>query len=186
MSAYKFIGLADQWRNNCARCHLEAGSEECEEANRKCGAGTIGHFTCADTPGLLHEEAKAAVDEMYPDRLTLEETVDSVRYSPPSDVSRDKKYDEGKPMVGQMKRDFPRALLAVADVTRYGIEKYNQPGSWKEVKDAFIRYEDALGRHDLMGNYEDYDGESGRRHLVHRAWNALATLELILMEEADA
>jgi hypothetical protein len=95
----------------------------------------------------------------------------------------DKKYDQGKPLVGQMKKDFPKALLGVADIARYGVEKYKAPGSWRKVPDALNRYEDALGRHDLMKGYEDYDDESGYLHAAHRAWNALATLEMILEEK---
>ena len=98
----------------------------------------------------------------------------------PGGSTQDKKYDQGKPMVALMKRDFAKALMAVAEVTTYGVEKYNQPGSWRLVKDAWRRYEDALGRHDLEMNKEDYDRESGLLHAAHRAWNALATLELQL------
>ena len=94
--------------------------------------------------------------------------------------SKDKKYDSGKAMVGLMKKDFSKALLAVAEVTSYGIKKYNQPGSWRLVENASNRYEDALGRHDLQSLTEDYDKESGILHAAHRAWNALATLELLL------
>jgi len=96
----------------------------------------------------------------------------------------DKKYDTGKPMVGLMKKDFPLALIAVAEVTSYGVRKYNQPGSWRTVENAFDRYEDALGRHDLASHSELCCTESGLTHLAHRAWNALATLQLML-EELD-
>ena len=92
----------------------------------------------------------------------------------------DKKYDTGKPMVGLMKLDFHLALIAVAEVTSYGVKKYNQPGSWRTVENAFERYEDALGRHDRQGTHELRCTESGLTHLAHRAWNALATLQLML------
>lgn len=104
---------------------------------------------------------------------------------PLEEESKDKKYDSGKPMVGQMKKDFSKALLVVSDISRYGIEKYKKPGSWREVTDALSRYEDALGRHDLMSCYEDYDEESEFLHAAHRAWNALATLELILETKGE-
>jgi len=94
----------------------------------------------------------------------------------------DKKYDTGKPMVGLMKLDFHLALIAVAEVTSYGVKKYNQPGSWRTVENAFERYEDALGRHDLASHSELCCTESGLTHLAHRAWNALATLQLMLEE----
>lgn len=92
----------------------------------------------------------------------------------------DKKYDQGKPMVGLMKKDFHLALLAVAEITTYGVKKYNQPGSWKLVENAAERYEDALGRHDLAMAEELNCPESGLTHAAHRAWNALATLQLLL------
>lgn len=94
----------------------------------------------------------------------------------------DKKYDTGKPTVGLMKQDFHLALIAVAEVTSYGVKKYNQPGSWRTVGNALDRYEDALGRHDLASYAELCCSESGLTHLAHRAWNALATLQLMLEE----
>lgn len=97
-------------------------------------------------------------------------------------IPKDRKCDQGKPKVYQMKKDFGKALLAVADVTSYGVEKYQKPGSWKEVVDAYDRYEDALGRHDLQSTFERNDLESARLHLAHRAWNALATLQILLEE----
>ena len=97
----------------------------------------------------------------------------------------DKKYDQGKLMVGLMKKDFARALLAVAEVTTYGMNKYNQPGSWRLIENALVRYEDALGRHDLLGQLEERCPESGLLHLAHRAWNALAILELALTSQPD-
>lgn len=96
----------------------------------------------------------------------------------PVGSDRDKKYDAGKPMVGLMKRDFADALLLVADVSRYGVEKYKKPGSWKDVDNCRDRYEDALGRHDLQSFREIRDKESKKSHLAHRAWNALALLQL--------
>jgi hypothetical protein len=92
----------------------------------------------------------------------------------------DKKYDQGKPMVGLVKEDFPLAIMEVGKVAAYGIQKYNKRGSWKEVENGFNRYKDALGRHDLQSQYEDYDEESGLLHLAHLAWNALALLQFKL------
>lgn len=91
--------------------------------------------------------------------------------------TNDKKYDQGKPMVGQMKKDFAKALMVVAWITTYGTKKYNQPGSWRHVENGEARYNDADGRHDLMRFIEPYDQESGFIHEAHDAWNALAILE---------
>lgn len=94
----------------------------------------------------------------------------------------DKKYDQGKPMVGLMQKDFSKALMLVADVSRYGVEKYKEPGSWLYVDDGFNRYLDAMGRHLLLSHTEQYDEESGHPHLAHHAWNALAILQFKAME----
>ncbi len=94
------------------------------------------------------------------------------------------KYDEGKPMVGLMLKDFSRALIEVAKISTYGCKKYGSPSGWTEVQDARNRYEDALGRHLLASAISEADDESGLMHKAHLAWNALAVLELALMEKA--
>ncbi len=93
-----------------------------------------------------------------------------------------KKHDEGKPMVGLMMEDFSLALMEVSKVTTFGIEKYKERGSWRKVQDASNRYEDAMCRHSLQKGYDD---ESGLLHKAHRAWNALAVLELELMKSEE-
>lgn len=95
------------------------------------------------------------------------------------------KHDTGKaPIARGFARYFPRAIAAVADVSQFGFDKYKEWGGWKKVGDAFNRYDDAHGRHDLAKQRgETIDPESGRLHLSHRAWNAMATLELYLIEE---
>lgn len=92
----------------------------------------------------------------------------------------DQKKDEGKPAVGQMKSDFPRALLMLAKLTSYGIKEGKAAGEWKNIPDALIRFEDAHGRHDLEMHLRKRDEGSMFLHAAHRAWNALAVLELIL------
>jgi hypothetical protein len=99
-----------------------------------------------------------------------------------------KKYDAGKPPAWQgVRQYFPRALLAVADVSRYGANKYNlayNDKNWARVADGFARYSDGLDRH-LTGEFIDgpIDPESGCYHAAMAAWNALARLELLLIEE---
>ena len=45
------------------------------------------------------------------------------------------------------------------------------------------RYTDAMLRHHFAeAGGEELDGESGMLHAAHRAWNALAVLELKLIE----
>jgi hypothetical protein len=95
------------------------------------------------------------------------------------------KHDAGKAPVGRgFMSYFPRAIKRVALVSQFGFEKYKEWGGWRKVDDAFNRYDDALLRHDVehrTGQLTDH--ESKLRHLEHRAWNAMATLELFLTEQ---
>ena len=95
------------------------------------------------------------------------------------------KCDAGKIRVALMEEGFPRALMAVAEVTTFGAKKYTDHG-WLAVPDAFKRYSDAAGRHRLKRLAgEERDADSGLLHLQHEAWGLLAMLELRLqgMEE---
>lgn len=98
------------------------------------------------------------------------------------------KADAGKPRVGLVTGGFPRALLAVSDLATKGAAKYTENG-WREVDNGFKRYTDALGRHLLKEGIEKYDSDpkmAGVLHATQVAWNALARLELLLMEEDHA
>lgn len=86
------------------------------------------------------------------------------------------KLDVGKPQAGLL-IDFGNALLAVAEVSTYGANKYS-PGGWITVPDGERRYRDAGLRHRLKMATEAVDSESGLDHLYHTAWNVLAELEL--------
>lgn len=85
---------------------------------------------------------------------------------------------------------FSRALNSVADVSRYGKEKYDTEyagQNWTKVDGAEGRYLDAALRHlTAHSSGESVDPESGRRHLAHAAWNVLAVLELGLRAEVHA
>jgi hypothetical protein len=96
-----------------------------------------------------------------------------------------KKLDQGKsPLLQGCLAYFPKALLAVADVSAYGAKKYNVPyadKNWERVPDATARYSDALARHILAESFDGLvDPESQLKHAAHAAWNALARLELLL------
>ena len=80
---------------------------------------------------------------------------------------------------------FPRALLAVADISHYGATKYAWKG-WMSVPDGVERYGDALMRH-LIGEATDgpVDPETKLLHAAQVAWNALARLELMLRTGED-
>ena len=94
------------------------------------------------------------------------------------------KLDKNKPRVDLMLCGFNRALLAVAEVTTYGANKYS-PHGWMDVNDPVNRYADAKARHMLQGYSERYDQESGLSHAAHEAWNALAVLESLIKGEED-
>lgn len=92
------------------------------------------------------------------------------------------KYDAGKPRYGLVLGGFSRALERVAQVGTFGANKYSD-GGWLTVPGGQGRYTDALLRHHFAeAGGEELDGESGMLHAAHRAWNALAVLELKLIE----
>jgi hypothetical protein len=98
-----------------------------------------------------------------------------------------KKYDNGKsPVVQGFMSYFPRAILEVANISKYGHEKYQVPyddQNWARVENGLGRYADAEVRH-LLGEFIDgpFDPESELRHAAHRAWNAMAYLERLLRD----
>lgn len=97
-------------------------------------------------------------------------------------LSRDAglKYDSGKPRVGLLSADMPRAIEEVAKVLTYGAEKY-APGNWQHVDNAEQRYLDASWRHELQrakGGLKD--AETGLDHLAHKICCDLFRLELAM------
>ena len=100
------------------------------------------------------------------------------------DMSTGKKFDNGKsPLVQGCMAYFPDALNAVADVSKYGAEKYQvslSDKNWRTVEGAKDRYLDAAGRHLSSSLVSPVDDESTLLHLAHHAWNALAVLQLEL------
>ena len=103
-----------------------------------------------------------------------------------TDDGRGKKYDSGKSMVGTLCRVFPRALLGVGQCIEFGTHKYPNPDNWKLVDGAFTRYQDSMMRHYLKFLAgQEKDSETNLLHLKHMVWNALAILELYLMDHND-
>jgi len=100
------------------------------------------------------------------------------------------KFDEGKPPVTQLMRQFPRALRYISQISEFGHNKYGSTenegewDNWKHVTDRKYRYEQAIGRHHLFKS-EEPDSESGFMHVGHTGWNALAVLETILEEQEE-
>lgn len=103
-----------------------------------------------------------------------------------SDDGTGKKYDTGKPMVGTLVNVFPHALMAIGMCIEFGTHKYPNPNNWKQVEGADKRYQDSLMRHLIKHNAGKIkDEETGIIHLAHTAWNALAILELYLMNHPE-
>lgn len=93
------------------------------------------------------------------------------------------KLDAGKsPIRRGLIQYFPRACLAVAEVSEFGARKYAWKG-WQTVPDGINRYGDAATRHSCKEEIEGlYDLETGKLHAAHEAWNTMARLELIIKE----
>lgn len=92
------------------------------------------------------------------------------------------KLDAGKIRAWLCLGGFARAMGAVADVTTKGAVKYT-PNGWKEVPNGQERYMDAMVRHMLaLGRGEQIDKDTQCLHLAQVAWNALAALELDLVQ----
>jgi hypothetical protein len=77
---------------------------------------------------------------------------------------------------------FADALIEVGKVATFGAKKYTRDG-WKSVPDGIRRYTDAGMRHQLAEAKEPFDKESGLLHASHAAWNALARLQLLLLNK---
>ncbi len=94
------------------------------------------------------------------------------------------KLDAGKsPVRRGLLEYFPRACLAVADVSAAGANKYTW-GGWQTVPGGVDRYGDAEARHICKAAIEgSVDKDFGLLHAAHEAWNAMARLELILREQ---
>lgn len=94
------------------------------------------------------------------------------------------KADAGKSPVRQgLLEYFPRACLAVAEVSAVGARKYSWKG-WEKVENGVNRYGDAEVRHICYNAIEGpIDNDTKLLHATQEAWNAFARLELILKEK---
>lgn len=143
-----------------------------------------------DTYEAAEEALEKAIlaGEIYSD--TTRGSIFSIDNSEPkydlTDDGKGKKYDSGKSMVGTLCRVFPRALLGVGQCIEFGTHKYPDPKNWVKVENAFNRYQDSMMRHYLKFLAgQEKDSETKLLHLKHMVWNALAVLELYLMENED-
>lgn len=95
------------------------------------------------------------------------------------------KLDAGKNRLGLVLGGFARALQEVGKVGTFGANKYTADG-WRSVPNGQARYTDAMFRHLLKESEgEANDPDSELKHAAHAAWNALARLELALIEESE-
>lgn len=80
--------------------------------------------------------------------------------------------------------DFGLALTAVADLGTTGAIVYSE-GGWLDVPKGKQRYTAAMIGHMLKEKYEACDSDTKFRHEVATAWNALARLQLSIMEDKE-
>lgn len=99
-----------------------------------------------------------------------------------STLPTDKKLRKESPMARGVLDYFPRALMAVANVSFVGNEQHNpgQPMHW--AKDKSTDHADCILRHLAERGTVDDDG---LRHSAKVAWRALALLETELEAEAN-
>lgn len=105
------------------------------------------------------------------------------------------KFDANKsPVFRGVLQYFPRALKAVADLSKNGAIKYTWKG-WREVEDGPNRYGDALARHitdEAIEGFWDLKAMNDPEHpynVLHstaQSWNSLARTELMLEEMEKA
>ena len=143
---------------------------------------------------MISSEVARLLAEEDPSRKTLtrEEILaafEAARERDPNDKPPGQpgvKLDAGKsPVRRGLLEQFPRACMAVADVSKYGADKYCWNG-WETVPDGINRYGDAEVRHicyaAIEGPAAALDMSSKLLHAAHEAWNAFARLEMICRE----
>ena len=88
------------------------------------------------------------------------------------------KYDNGKPLAGDMIRIFPHALMGVAKCIEWGSHKYPQTDNYIRLENGYERYMNGLMRHLLKIQLgQQYDDETLLPHIFHVCWNCLAICE---------
>lgn len=97
----------------------------------------------------------------------------------PSTPEEGVKYDKGKPRLGEMVQDFANQLADICKVWEFGANKYSK-SNWKLVDNGFERYTNAMVRHFLQEEIEQYDCETNIHHAIHVAWNAIARLYFLV------
>jgi len=90
------------------------------------------------------------------------------------------KLDDGKIDADLVLGAFANALIEVCKIGTFGAKKYTRDG-WLSVENGESRYRSAGLRHWLKeATGEEIDPDSQLLHKAHKAWNALAELELYI------
>jgi hypothetical protein len=92
------------------------------------------------------------------------------------------KNDKDKPLVADFLLDFAPEIMEVARIWEFGAKKYSK-SNWKKVENGKERYMNALVRHILQSESEEFDEESGMSHIAHAVFNALAVLHFEMEED---
>ena len=92
---------------------------------------------------------------------------------------------EKPPIFRGVINQFPRAMEAIAKVSLFGANKYNN-GDIRFDHLKSPHHIDSELRHAIsIAKGEEYDEESGEPHRAHKAWRACADLELWLIEKEN-
>lgn len=142
-------------------------------------------FSNGLTPYAGQKNTNGSTTEHTDMNLSTDGPVTTAGQFSPLGPASNQKFDTGKsPIYRGFIKYFPRAIQKVADISQMGKNKYGEWGGWRNVDDAQNRYEDGKCRHmieEAKGNLTD--SESKQLHLAHAAWNAMAVLELYLLEQ---
>lgn len=135
---------------------------------------------------IKKEELERMTNRTQARRITVDDDGNPVGGSAVgmSDATAEK-YSKPQPFNGVIAR-FPRAILAVAAVSVDGTKKHQVPlddVSYRDLPDAKNLYGEALCRHLLREAIEGpVDPEFDHLHAAHAAWDALARLEVLLID----
>ena len=164
--------------------HIEKGLEP--ETNSEWHDFIFDNAISDSERGLLKESEHIRVYTILPsigDGLLITEfDTDEVFEASNSDTEEHNeegvKYDNGKPLAGDMIMIFPHALMGVAKCIEWGSHKYPQTDNYIRLKNGYKRYMNGIMRHLLkimLG--QQYDDETKLPHIYHVCWNALAICE---------
>jgi hypothetical protein len=120
--------------------------------------------------GNKHEWMKEYLDQLRKEQYKTYVIGQLGMYDQPTN-----KADQGKLRIDLVP---PAIIEAVAEVRKYGTDKYKDPDNWQTVEP--YRYIAALGRHfcDYLRDPQSVDEESGISHLKHMACNIAFLLEM--------